>query len=513
MKIYVPLLKPKNDDIQVTQNMELAAAFLYFELDKSESLKNIFTKQLKKTTWIARGLYPLKAKLYSNEDKSFCVYDSMGIAGEIIIDRNVDLEVSIDAEKINMMDIRSRIDEVKKIADVVNLNNKQKIDAGCLLYGYEDIGSILRGEVESGSILNDISVNFDSYSNYDHNDVALIKDILSRIQQSVEDGIKLMKELCTIYDVGYKNSITESERIYDQYKDKIYQAHKEISNTIAKLAMEREDKIQELGKIYFDKNVYVTQDCISNKNKYDIAKIYGNEIEMGIYQRGISDAEDKQKQLIKESVDEVKKVEKHYDNLLEDEKKKLNKAIVERDEKIKECRGLYLNLNSVIDEAKKVLGEDICKRRAQIKTIMEGFAKFGYSDECDEIDIYIPFYIAQYSGDNMKYKLFYPMELSEKGQIVSLFSGITGKIPMPFAERHKLFFKLFEKFKVYLEDEQNSHIIKSLSNSNLMNEEETSGMVEDGLKALLNAGYLSDKNYEKVSQAIKSILCSNTSGV
>ena len=504
MRVYIPFLKPRNSELEISENMELASAFLFFELNKGEAAKNLFAKQVKENIgWIGRGLYPLKAKLFISEDKLYCVYDAMGITKNIEISGRTEFGIKLDAENINLMEIKNRIEEIKKLSSSMKYKTKVEIDTGSLLCGYSNIEKILSGKDDN--VLENISTNLEAYSKYDDNNIFFIKEVISKILQSIEDGIELIKQLCIIDDVSFKNSITERNRLYEEFKDKIYQIDKEISDNIARLIMEREDRIREVDKIYTDKNTYITQDYIFNKNKYDIAKIYGNEIEMGIFQRSSLDAEDKIKQLCKESGEELKKVERYYDNLLEEEKKKLKQAINDREKRIEECKDSYSSLHGAVDELKRIVSEDVCDRRNQVETIKKWFGKFEYNGTEDTVDIYVPFYIAEYTGSNVRQKLFYPQELAEKGQIASMISGITGKIPLPFNEREELFKALFEELKDFLNDDCNKNIINVLSAKNLLQEERMDERVEDGLKALLSAGYLSDKNYDKVSGSIKSM--------
>lgn len=509
MREYIPFLKSKNSELEISENMELASAFLFFELSKGEAAKNLFAKQVKENIgWIGRGLYPLKAKLFSNENKLYCVYDAMGITKNIEISSRTEFGITLDAEKINVMEIKNRIKEIKKLSSSIKHKAKVEINTGSLLCGYTNIEKILGGKDDS--VLENISANLEAYSKYDDNNISFIKEVISKILQSIEDGIELIKQLCIIDDVSFKNSITERNRLYEEFKDKIYGIDKEISGNIARLIMEREDRIREVEKIYTDKNTYITQDYIFNKNKYDIAKIYGNEIEMGIYQRSSLEAEDKLKQLGKESVEELKKVEKYYDNLLEEEKKKLKQTISDREKRIEECKDSYSSLHGAVDELKKFVSEDVCGRRNQVETIKKWFGRFEYNVIEDTFDIYIPFYMAEYTGNNARYKLFYPQELAEKGQIASMISGITGKIPLPFNERDELFKVLFEGLKGFINDDCNKSIINVLSAKNLLQEERMVEKVEDGLKILLSAGYLSDKNYDKVSGSIKSMFSGTT---
>jgi hypothetical protein len=322
-------------------------------------------------------------------------------------------------------------------------------------------------------------------------------------QSSVELEIQLLKALCALDDDNFKNSITERNKIYEEFKDKIYETDKEVSGNIARLIIEREDKIREIDKLYSDKIACLEQDYIFNKNRYDISKIYGNEIEMNIYERSMSDAEDKIEQLKKEAGDEIKNIEKHYDSLLEEEKKKIKEAINDRDKMVKECESLHNGLHSTIDLTKKNISDDIFERRNLADTIRSWSGKY----ECQEnvIDIFVPFYFAEYSGSEIRYKLFIPQMLEEKKQIASLISGITGKVPLPFSERDGFFEALLKGFREWLKSEESRVVVEFLKGNNLIAKEGMELRVEEGLKSLAGAGYLSDKNYEKALNGIKAM--------
>jgi hypothetical protein len=121
------------------------------------------------------------------------------------------------------------------------------------------------------------------------------------------------------------------------------------------------------------------------------------------------------------------------------------------------------------------------------------------------IDIFVPFYFAEYSGSEIRYKLFIPQMLEEKKQIASLISGITGKVPLPFSERDGFFEALLKGFREWLKSEESRVVAELLKGNNLIAKEGMELQVVEGLKSLAGAGYLSDKNYEKALNGIKAM--------
>lgn len=505
LNLYVPFLIFKDSESEVSTDMELASAFLYFDLNRTESLKSIFTKQPRESiSWISRGMYPLTAKLYSDEDRLYCIYDDMGV-----VDKNVEIRCSLDISRdknidnFESMEVKSKIQTIESITNDMRNADKVQTDSGYLISGYKKTEKILEGKDQDPMSM--LSVDLREHKRILDTDISLIKNVISRLEQSIEGEIQLLKDLGRLDDYSFKNSITERNNIYEEFKDKIYQTDKKVSSNIARLIIEREDKIRDVDKIYSDKAAYLTQDYILNKNKYDIAQIYGNEIEMDIYKKSMSDAEERIEQLKKEAGEEIKKMESHYDKLIDGEKEKIKQAIDDRSKKVKECEEMYGKLHSAIDELKKAVSEDIFGRRNQIEEIKSWFGKFNCIKECETITINIPFYIAEYVGEDVRYKIFYPGVLKEKNQIMALISGIAGKVPLPFSEREKLFEYIFEKFKEILRQEENSHILNVFVDNNLMNNPGMNEKVESGLKELFNTGYLNDKNHEKALTSIKSM--------
>lgn len=501
MPTYIPFLTSRNSETDITPEMELASAFLYFEFNKPESIMNIFSKQPKDVIlWAARGFYPLKAKLFSREDKTYCIYDAVGILGNAEINCRLDCQPAIDFKSLSSISMKSRIDELKKLLGNIKPKGKEYIETSHLIYGYKNLGDILKGkDTDKLSYLTEKMKALDEGYN---NTSSLIGEAIFRIQRSIEQEIQLVKELCVMDEQNFKDSINCRENLNEEYKDKIHQTEVEISGKITKLIMERQDSLKDVEKIYSDRKTNITQDYISNKNKYDISKVSGNEIEMEIYLKAMEDAEIRLKQLNKEEAEEAKKVERQYENLLDTEEKRLELISSDRDSKVKESEDLYNTLHSTLDELKKAVYDDIQLRKNQVEEIKGWFARFGSYPDYEELDIFIPFYAAQYKGNN-KCRIFFPHILEGKKQFLSMLSGITGRVSLPFREREDFFGEFFDNLEEYICGE-NKDASGIFSKSNLLSMDNTFGMVEKGMKELMNLGYISDRNYEKILNIIRS---------
>lgn len=504
MKKYVPFLISKNNETYITPQMELAAAFIYFDLNKTESIKSLFAKQQRENAInIVRGFYPLKAKLFSQEDRSFCVYDTLNIMGNAEIGCSLDLDDTLDISRVKSLDVREKTEEIKKMSTAVKSKEKTHIDDSGLIHSFSGMGEIFKGR--SDDELRSITMELNNTDLSTEYDISIIQETLSRLQKSIDGEISIVKDLCELDDESFKDSVSKRNNIYDEFREKIYQMDKEISDKIAEIIIERQNKIRDVEKIYSDKKLYGVQDYIFNKNKYDIAKIYGNEIEMGIYERSMGGADDKVKLLAREESEEIKKVEKYYDTLLDNEKRKLEETVSEREVRITESEEPYNKLHISIDDLKKSIGDDISFRRGQIEKIKSWFTRLDSGIDSDSVEIYIPFYAALYGGD--KYKIFCPHALEEKNQIISLLSGIAGKILQPFGDRNIFFTQLFERLQEYI-NSGGKEMSESIAAYNLLYKEDVCEMVEKGLKELASAGYLSDKNLEKLSPDIRSMFLS-----
>lgn len=502
MSINVPFLMPKDKDVRITGEMELAAAFLYFDENRPESIKSIFSRSPRdKVSCIARGIYTLRAERLMEGDKLYWIFDSI-IPGREAIELNCSLnaDLKLDLEAVNNMEIQDKINALENIVRELKSGRKAVIENGNLLYGYENLDDAFKGAGEDN--LYSISAEFRGEDKSSSS--VVVVDTIHKIKESIEKEIEMLKSLCILDDNIFKNSISHRNKIYEEFKDKIYKADREVSANIAALIVEREGKIRETEKTYSDKCAYLAQDYIFNKNKYDIAKIYGNETEMDLYRRSMIDAEEKIEKFKKEAGEEIKKLEKHYDNLLENEKKKIKATLKERDEKVKECEDLYSKAHSITDELKGLVSSDVFVRRGEIERIRGWTCKLDGA-EGDIQYISIPFYFAQYGQEDIKYRLFFPSELEEKNKFISLISGIRGKIPLPFGVRHKLFEGISNKLRDALKDDKSSCIKDKLSSCSLIEMEGMCQRVQEGLKYLFEAGYLNDKNYEKSSASIKSM--------
>lgn len=505
MQVNIPFLTIENDDISVTEDMELASAFLYFETNKSDSLKSFFSKQYKENiTWISRGLYTLKGKLFKKEDMLYCLYDDLDcIGGHFEIGCSPDKNIRLDIDKIRSMDVPGIIDTLKKVSLEMSEKEKHVIEDKYIVSGYKELQTILKERHYTPSKSG--TVRLEEYYEPIEHDNSCIENTLNKIEKSIEKEIEILKALCVLDDDSFKNSVSEKNKIYEEYKDKIYQTDKEVSSNISKLIIEREDRIRNIDKIFRDKIAFITQDYILNKNKYDIAKIYGNEIEMGIYQRSITESEGKREGLKKECDEETKRMEDYYDGLIEEDKNKIKQAISDRNKKVSECESLYKELHTCVEDLKKAVSDDVFSRRRVIEEIKENFFKYDSLEEADSIKVDIPFFIAEYDGGETRYKLFMPQGLVEKSQIMTLLSGIAGKITLPFNVRDKFFEDLLKGFKEFLKRDEGIKIINEFSKNNLINKEDSFESIESGLKSLLNYGYLNDKNYERALSSLKDV--------
>lgn len=503
MERYIPFLISKDNEAAITPQMELASAFIYFEENKSDSLKGLLTKQSgDKIMWVSRGYYPLKAVLFNDEERLYSIFDSLGIAADVKLDCSPDFNMDGEMETIQSMDFKGVVDELKRLSSAIKKKAKTSVDAGPIIAGFKGIGKALMGK--SADALMDITANLRGHGTSVNIDISAIKDIIQRIERSVEHEIAVVKLLCGMSEYNFESISAEQNRVYEEYIERINTANREIGENIAKLIVERQNRVRDIEKIFLEKKLSAAKEYILNKNKYEIANIDGDNIESDIYLRSMRGADDKVKQLVREENEEIKKIEKKYDIQMENEKKKLEQAVLERDKIVKELEDKYNGIQNAVDELKKTLVEDISLRRNQAEKIKGWFDKLEGTDGYEVVDIFVPFYIAEYGNSSTRHKIFGPHMLEEKNQIMSLLSGITGKVPLPFGERVDFFKHLFEKLQNCI-DMHGGDIVEFLSGRNLLAMDNTMTMVEDGLKQLVAGGYISDRNYERIAADIRAM--------
>jgi hypothetical protein len=260
----------------------------------------------------------------------------------------------------------------------------------------------------------------------------------------VEQEIEMLKKICSLDDENFKDSISERNKIYDEFKDKIMEKDKIVGLSLANLIVERETKKREVDRLYGDREAYLNQDYILNKNKYDIARIYGNEFDMDVYEKNMNDSSSRIDQVRAEGAEEIRKIEKYYDGLIDEEKNKIKEIIHQRDSRIEECQNLHSEFHSVIESLKLLLSNDIFDKKKGTGEIRSWLIRISNACEDEPVKILVPYYIAEFKGSDTKYRLFFPQVLKGKNQFKSLISGITGKTVLPFDSRGGIFEELLK---------------------------------------------------------------------
>jgi hypothetical protein len=502
MELYTPFLVSGYSEDSITGEMEIASAFLYFAYCEPEKIIGLFPKQNKDSiSWVSRGLYPLDAK-YIKSEGLYGVYDCLSSFGGSL-KAGKDTNGLLDFEKLSSADLNGKVKTIK--AAVSNFKNLKEgeTEAGSLIEGYKNMEDALK--LWDRDLLKDISVKSESYKNLLTGDVSGVEAVLSKIGVLVEQEIEMLKKICSLDDENFKDSISERNKIYDEFKDKIMEKDKIVGLSLANLIVERGTKKREVDRLYGDREAYLNQDYILNKNKYDIARIYGNEFDMDVYEKNMNDSSSRIDQIRAEGAEEIRKIEKYYDGLIDEEKNKIKEIIHQRDSRIEECQNLHSEFHSVIESLKLLLSNDIFDKKKGTGEIRSWLIRISNAGEDEPVKILVPYYIAEFKGSDTKYRLFFPQVLKGKNQFKSLISGITGKTVLPFDSREGIFEELLKNFRDWLKLEENKCLFSEFQSNNLITMDGTYDKVEKGLSSLFVNGYISDKSFDRVINIIKPV--------
>lgn len=498
MEYNVPFLS----DTDVSDDMELASAFLYFSTVEPEKIMGLFPKQgSEDITYIARGFYPLYG-YFLDKEGAYCVYDRLG-GSKLELDVEDCISMALDFESLSKLNIDERIKAVRGAITDSKDKSYSKMPVGSLLTSYKNLTDYLMGR--GMGTLRSSTVSLEDFVKEDIPDKHQVEILLGKIRGNIDAEVNMFKKLCDFEQDSFNDFIDEKSSIYDSFKARIDEMERKTGKNIGSLFIEREEKIKEARSLYNGREEYLAGDYLLNKNKYDAAQLAGSEIEMDLYKANMSDSEEKINELKKELQDEIKTIGEHYDSYVQEQKNMMDEVINDRDNNISRCQKAYSEFRHAIEDLKDAVKDDIYGKRDQLGEIKSYLLRTNQNLNEESIIINIPFYIAEFKGKNVRYRLLFPLAMKEKSQVKSIITEMAGKVSLPFETRNSLFEDIQERLAGWLVDTQNREAYDLFKVKNLAAFEGMHERVENGLSEMFTQGFMSDKSLDRSLIAVRSI--------
>ncbi len=229
------------------------------------------------------------------------------------------------------------------------------------------------------------------------------------------------------------------------------------------------------------------------------------------------------KKRLSEIEDQLKQTEKALKDLEEQKSLKIFNLKSELETKIKEARQPLLELESSRDAQILIYKQEIENLEQQTKLIIEhlgrtaklretsiaNFAKLGVKQDPELKDIalfYVPFYVVCYQGESKKRYLFLPpSEASSIGISTKLKSALgKAKIKQLLVRRFDAITSLMDTIEVLAQQNAvfETEMREMSQNANILNMSSMRESIQKGLEYITNEGWLSEKEYQALSQKI-----------
>lgn len=498
----IPFLVDEVGGAEISEDMELAAAFLYFSSIEPEKIMGIFPKQDgERIGFIARGYYPLYGYFLENEGR-FCIYDRLcGVSEEMKVENNP--AAVVDFESLLKLCIDERIKAVKGAVSDIKTKMWGSMPVGRLLHGYKNLQDILK--VRNSDSLSGSTVSLDGYISKEEPDNSQVEAVLNRLRLFIDSEIDIYKKLCDFDDGSFKSMVNEKHNIYDGFEELIDRTERETGQNIGKLFIDREEKIREAQRLYGRREEELNGEYLLCRNRYDIAVITDCKVEADICRNDISDLEKETDKLKRDMKNEFKDIDDHYEGLVQEQKNILRQVIKDRDDGISRCENKYNELHQAVEGLKKSIMDDICDKNDRIAQIKDSLLEFSPESGCRSIIINIPFYIAELNGRNVRYKLLFPVSVRGKNQVKSIISGMTKKVSLPYETRDRLFEDLEERLARWLLHPTNDEVYSMFRQRDMISSEGMHDTAENGLSKMFTLDILNDKNFDRALISIRTI--------
>jgi hypothetical protein len=229
------------------------------------------------------------------------------------------------------------------------------------------------------------------------------------------------------------------------------------------------------------------------------------------------------KKALSELEDQLKETEKALKDLEERKSLEIFNLRSELEAKIKEARQPLLELESSRDAKILIYKQEIEKLEQQTKLILdqlgrtikireksiENFAKLGLKKDSELKDVvlfYVPFYVVCYQLESKKRYMFLPPSEANSIGLSTKLKGALGraKIKQLLVRRFEVITSLMDTIQVL--NQQNAVFgteLREISERmNMLNMDSMRVKIKRGLEAITEEGWLSEKEYQALSQKI-----------
>ena len=359
---------------------------------------------------------------------------------------------------------------------------------------------------------------------------------IGNLQTVIKEEAERLPECLRLLNKTTSQYITEldyaAEAVKDEANAKIKAQEELINPKVASLNSEYKRRIGDVTKS-FDQELENLEKLKSRAEKcieHDEGKIklYRREAENqaskkhSIYEKRWKEKSAQTKKELNGLKKELKRIEKSIKNITRQKTEEIARLQFGLDAEIKHARQPLLDLETARD-AKVLVFKREAERLIRLeKPVVDGLnsavklgeavnAKFGMLGIIEPqlkspALFYVPFYVACYQSGLSKRFIFLPPSTASGVSFTGKLKGALGrsKIKGLFAPRFKSISMLINRVQVLAKQDSFSESqIKSLGEkNNLLNTRFTRGNISEGLAYLRNQGWLSDKEYQVVSNSL-----------
>jgi hypothetical protein len=368
---------------------------------------------------------------------------------------------------------------------------------------------------------------------------ATVSSMLTKIgelQAIIKEGAERLPECLRLLNKTTSQYITEldyaAEAVKDEANAKIKAQEEVINPKIASLNSQYKQRIGDLTRS-FDQELEIleklkarAEKCIENDEGK--IKVYRREAETQaskkhlIYEKRWKEKIAQSKKEVNGLNKELKRIEKSIKNVTKQKTTQTAKLRFELDAEIKHARQPLLDFEAVRDAKMLVFKREAEKLIRLEKPVVDGLnsavklgeainAKFGMLGIVDHqlktpALFYVPFYVACYQSGLSRRSIFLPPSTASPIGFAAKLKGAFGrsKIKELFSPRFKSISTLIDRVQVLAnQDRFLDGQIKDLGEkNNLLNTRLTRGSITEGLVYLRTEGWLSDKEYNVVSNSL-----------
>jgi CRISPR/Cas system-associated endoribonuclease Cas2 len=359
---------------------------------------------------------------------------------------------------------------------------------------------------------------------------------IGKLQTVIKEDAERLPECLRLLNKTTSQYITEldyeAEAVKDEANAKIKAQEELINPKIASLNSQYKGRIDDLTRSFdqeletLEKLKARTEKCIENDEGK--IKLYKREAETQaskkhlIYEKRWKEKSAQTKKQLNGLKKELKRIDKSIKNTTKQKTEQTAKLQFELDAEIKHARQPLLDLETVRDAKTLALKREVEKLIKLEKPVVDRLnstvklgeainAKFGMLGILDQqlkspALFYVPFYVVCYQSGLSKRSIFLPPSTASVIGLTAKLKGAFGrsKVKELFTPRFKSISVMIDKVQVLAKQDSflDSQIKGLGEKNNLLNTSLTRGNIAEGLVYLRDQGWLSDKEYQIVSNSL-----------